>query len=192
MKEYIKFPSGDVSDRVVDEFKSKWGVPQCFGAVDSCHVPICAPSGQHTDYYNRKGWYSMIIKEIVDANYQFLGVCIGWPGSVHDTGVFAHSNLCKKITHGHLVPNKSITISGAHIPLYMIGDSAYPMQSWLMKSFAHNSDLTAHQRHYNYRICKARIVVENAFGLLKARWCRVLKRNDMHTDNIPMCTPQYM
>ena len=91
MKEYIKFPSGDDVDHVVDEFKTKWGVPQCFGAVDGCHIPICAPSEQHTDYYNQKGWYSMIIQGLVDANYRFLDVCIGWPGSVHDARVFAHS-----------------------------------------------------------------------------------------------------
>ena len=54
-----------------------------------------------------------------------------------------------------------------------------------MKLFAHDSNLTARQRNYNYRICRARIVVKNAFGRLKARWCRVLKRNDIHTDNIP-------
>jgi len=67
----------------------------------------------------------------------------------------------------------------------MKGDSAYPLQSWLMKPFVHNSGLTGSQRNFNYRICRARIVVENAFGHLKARWRRVLKRNDMHTDNIP-------
>ena len=59
MKDCIKFPYADRLDRVVDEFKIKWGVPQCFGAVDGCHVPISAPSHLHTDYYNRKGWYSM-------------------------------------------------------------------------------------------------------------------------------------
>ena len=62
MKQYIKFPSGNDFDRVVDEFKTKWGVPQCFGAIYGCHIPICAPSEQHTDYYNRKGWYSMIVQ----------------------------------------------------------------------------------------------------------------------------------
>jgi len=67
----------------------------------------------------------------------------------------------------------------------MIGDSAYPLQSWLMKSFQHNSDLTTQQRTFNYRISRARIVVENTFGRLKARWRRLMKRNDMFAHNIP-------
>jgi len=80
MKEYIKFPSDDDLNHVVDEFKTKWGVLQCFGVIDGCHIPICAPREQRTDYYNRKGWYSMIVQGLVDANYHFLDVCIGWPG----------------------------------------------------------------------------------------------------------------
>ena len=152
-------------DDVIGEFRTKCGVPQCFGAVDGCHITICAPNEQHTNYYNRKGWYSMIVQGLVDANYRFLDVCIGWPGSLHDAQVFAHSNLYKKITQGHLVPNQSSTISGVCVQLYIIGDS---MQSRLMKPFAHNSSLTESQQNFNYRICRARIVTENAFGCLKA------------------------
>ena len=37
--------------------------------------------------------------------------------------VFLHS---KKL---RVVPNKSIIISGVHVPFYMVGDSTYPMQS---------------------------------------------------------------
>ena len=92
----------------------------------------------------------MIVQGLVDAHNHFLDVCKGWPRSVRDARVFAHSNLYKKITHGNLVPNKSITISGVHIPLYMVEDSAYPMQSWVMKPFAHNSDLTTCQQSFNY------------------------------------------
>ena len=50
MKEHKKFLSGDDLDHVVDEFKTKWGVPLCLGAVDGCHIPICTPIEQHTDY----------------------------------------------------------------------------------------------------------------------------------------------
>jgi len=85
LEDCIKFPCGVQLDHVVDEFKEKWGVPQCFGAIDGSHAPISAPSLLHTDYYNRKGWYSMLIQGQVDAKYRFLDVCVGWPGSVHDT-----------------------------------------------------------------------------------------------------------
>ena len=54
-----------------------------------------------------------------------------------------------------------------------------------MKPFAHNTDFTSDQRNYNYRMCRARITVEIAFGRLKGRWHRFMKRNDMNVDNIP-------
>ena len=172
-------------DSVVDGFLTKWGVPQCVGAIDGCHIPIAAPVNNHTDYYNHKCWYSMILQGVVDANYRFLGVCIGWPGSVHDARVFAHSNLYKKITEEELLPSKPLRVNGVDVPLFLIGDSAYPLNTWLMKPFPHNGVLTTEQKTFNYRLCRARIVVENAYGRLKARWRRLMKRNDMHVRNIP-------
>ena len=68
----------------------------------------------------------------------------------------------------------------------MIGDSAYPLQSWLMKPFSYSSDLTTQQHTYNYRISRGRIVAENTFGQLKARWCRLMKTNDMYVHNVPI------
>ena len=57
--------------------------------------------------------------------------------------------------------------------------------TWLMKPFPHNSSLTANQKTYNYQICRARIVVENAYSRLKGIWRRLMKKNDMHISNIP-------
>ena len=54
-----------------------------------------------------------------------------------------------------------------------------------MKPFADNATLSPQQKHFNYRLSRARTVVEIAFGRLKARWRRLLKRNDMHTEHIP-------
>jgi len=180
MRDYIKFPCGDDLNHVVDKFKTKWRVPQFLGAVDGCHIPICASSKQHTDYYNRKGWNSIIIQGLVDANYQFIDICIGWPGSIHDARVFAHSkNYSRKLNSKQLHNYFWSECANAYDRGFCI---SYADMA-IMKPFAHNSELTAHQRNYN--ICRARIVVENAFGRLKAHWHRVLKRNDMHTDNIP-------
>ena len=131
---YIKFPYADRLNCVFNEFKIKWGVPQCFGAGDGCLLPISAPSHLHTDYYNCKGWYSMLVQDLVDANYHFLDVCVGWLENLHDARVFAHSALYSEIENNHILPNQTITIFGTHIPLYMIGDSAYALKSWLMKS----------------------------------------------------------
>ena len=54
--------------------KSKSGVSQCVGAIDGCHIPIAAPANSCTDYYNRKGWYSMILQGVVDHSYCFIDV----------------------------------------------------------------------------------------------------------------------
>ena len=77
MKDYIKYPYTNRLNCVVYEVKIKCGVPRCFSGVDGRHVPISAPSHLHTDYY----WFSMLIQGLVDANYHFLDVCVGWPGS---------------------------------------------------------------------------------------------------------------
>ena len=56
-----KFPVGESLERVVDGFQRWWGFPQCAGAIDGSHISVAAPELNITDYYNRKGWYSIII-----------------------------------------------------------------------------------------------------------------------------------
>ena len=66
MDTYIRFPTGDQLDRVVDGFLTKWGVPNCVGAIDESHIPIAAPINNHTDLrattpWFFKGWLTPII-----------------------------------------------------------------------------------------------------------------------------------
>ena len=102
LKKYINFPVGHRLQQVIQGFQEKWGVPQCVGAIDGCHVPISPLSMCHTDYYNRKGWYSVIIQAIADHNYLFTDIYIGWAGSVHDARVFTHSTVYEKGREGTL------------------------------------------------------------------------------------------
>ena len=97
----------------------------------------------------------------------------------------ANSSLYKMASSGKVLCGDKINIRGIDIPVFLIGDSAYPLKTWLMKPFPHDSKLTHNQQVFNYHFSEARVVVENAFGRLKARWRRLSKRNDMNIDNIP-------
>lgn len=102
MPELIKIPQGDEMERIVNGFENRWGYPQCGGAIDGSHIPIQGQLNFHTDYYNRKGWYSVIIQALVDHNYCFMDVNIGWPGSCHDARVFSNSSVYTKGNNGSL------------------------------------------------------------------------------------------
>ena len=157
---YISFPTGESLKTVVEGFQCRWDIPQCAGSVDGTHIPITPPAMNHTDYYNRKGWYSIITQAVVDHNGLFRDLCIGWPGSVHDACVFSNSTLYSKVNNGELLQGDVLHVSGGTIPVYLIGDSAYPLLSWLIKPFAHNSPLSQQQKNYNYRISRGRVVVD--------------------------------
>ena len=176
LRQYISFPSGDELNDIVEGFENSWGVPQCVGAIDGSHIPILGPKEQHTDYYNRKGWYSIILQGVVDHRYRFIDINVGWPGSVHDARVLANSSLYHKAVTGTLLPASTRRIAGEDVPLFLLGDSAYPLLTWLMKPFPHNSHLSGQQKSYNYRISRARVVAEIAYGRLKGRWRRLMKK----------------
>ena len=84
---YITIPKGDDLKQVMASYKEKWGFPMCAGGIDGTHVPIKAPSENHTDYVNRKSYHSIVTQALVDSQYLFGDIVVGWPGRVHDARV---------------------------------------------------------------------------------------------------------
>ena len=91
---------------------------QCAGAIDSCDIPVMPPASKHTDFYNRKGWYSIILQAVVDDNYLFTDVCIGWPGSVQDARVLATSSLYSKAEEKNILCGQAVIHQGVDIPIF--------------------------------------------------------------------------
>ncbi|XP_051996795.1 uncharacterized protein zgc:113227 isoform X1 [Xyrauchen texanus] len=173
---HIKFPDSRKLVEMADCFEDRWKVPQCVGVIDGSHIPIIAPEENPRDYFNKKGWHSIVIQAVVDGEGLFWDLCVGNPGSIHDAGILKHSQLWNMLKDGQLMSQNKVNISGHNVGHYLIGDSAYPLQNWLMKPFS--GTLTPQQCRYNFRLRPARSVVDKSFGRLKARWSCLLKRND--------------
>ena len=111
---------------------------------------------------------------LVDANYRFIYVDIGSYGRNSDSGIFSRSSLGKAILTGDLkfpkdshLPN-DVTIGP--MPYVFVEDEAFPLQRHMLRPYP-GRDTTQDQQAFNYRLSRARRIVENAFGILSQRWC---------------------
>ncbi|XP_041465990.1 protein ANTAGONIST OF LIKE HETEROCHROMATIN PROTEIN 1-like [Lytechinus variegatus] len=179
----IRIPAGQKLEECVARFAGRF--PQAVGAIDGSHIPIKAPVKNPKDYFNRKGFYSVILQGVVDSFGSFIDVNVGWPGSVHDARVFTNSTIYQKLMNGSAFPEQPIQIGGCNVPLLLLGDPAYPLLPNLMKPFSDNGRLTNEQITFNNKLSSCRITVEHTFGRLKGRWRILHKTMDHELKNVP-------
>ena len=124
----IKFQHGEELVQVINDYEKKWGMPMCAGAIVGTHIPILALEESHLVYVNRKGYHSIIMQAVVDSNYIFRDVVIGWPGSVHDARVLSNSSIYQRGSNDQLFPEiLTKQIQGKDVSPFIIGDPAYPL-----------------------------------------------------------------
>ena len=61
------------------------------------------------------------------------------------------------------------------IPLVTVGDSVFPQYEWLLKTYNVNTR-DEQQKYFNKRLCGARVITENAYGMLTGRWRFLYKK----------------
>ena len=116
-------------------------------------------------------YFSIVLLAVVDADYKFRYIDVGGRGGSSDSGIFLTTTLRDMAVNEELnFPQSSpIVPGGRDIPYFFLGDDAFALKRWLLKPYSARN-LTHDQRIYNYRISRARRVVENAFGILAARF----------------------
>src|ERR1043165_8265974 len=155
--ELVKWPTGELRRMVHLGFNNIGGFNNVIGAIDGTHIILgIAPLKQPEIYWNRKKKYSIQCQAIVDHCGVFIDYKIGWSGSVHDAKVYRNSFFYQ---------NVSTLINGWD---YLLGDSAYPLSTFLIKPF--NNPENNLQTQFNIKHSLHRVVVENAFGRLKNRF----------------------
>ena len=94
-----------------------------------------------------------------------------FPGSISDGGAWSRSNLGCALAEGQasLPPPNKIPDTDEICHHFLVGDEAFPLKTYLMRPYSKNQ-LGDAERVFNYRLSRARRVIENAFGLLAARW----------------------
>lgn len=121
-------------------------------------MTIHAPANCGSEFFNYKGTHSIILLALVDDNYCFSYINVGCSGRQSDGGVFQQSSLFEALENG-LLPDGG----------FIVGDDAFSLKTYLMKPYS-KVTLSENQKIFNYRLSRARRIVENAFGILLSRF----------------------
>lgn len=116
---------------------------------------------------------------VADANYKLIYVDVGCNGRISDGGVLNNCSLYDALESKHLplpepeaLPQRSLPV-----PYIMVADDAFAMTSYILKPYGFRNQ-PAPNRIFNYRLSKARRIIENVFGIMSSKF-KVL-RKPMH------------
>lgn len=117
---------------------------------------------------------------LADANYRFLYVNVGAKGSASDGGIFNACPLSTALMNNTVnVPDRrQLPGRTTPVPHCIIADDAFSASEFLMKPIS-GQNLSRDDRVFNYRLSRARRVIENAFGIASLRW-RILRKEIEH------------
>ncbi|XP_036321252.1 protein ALP1-like [Rhagoletis pomonella] len=149
-----------------------------------------APTRCGSTYFNYKGTHSIVLMAIADAEYKFVYIDVGCNGRVSDGGVFGKSTFQHALNMNSLGLPSSRPLEGRelNVPYVLVADDAFRMQKHLLKPYP-GRNLSAGQRIFNYRLSRARRIVENVFGIMAKRFqvfSRPIRLNPTKTTKVTM------
>uniref|UniRef100_A0A182RWH6 DDE Tnp4 domain-containing protein n=1 Tax=Anopheles funestus TaxID=62324 RepID=A0A182RWH6_ANOFN len=170
LQDYVKLPNTpDEWLEVSNQFEQKWNFPRALGALDGKHIRIPKPIDSGSDYYNYKGYFSINLMAIVDANYNFMYVDVGGKGGISDGGIFRNSRIHALFENNELnIPEpKELRVPyGIKVPYMLVADKAFAFTNYCIRPYGGYNIAGSLKRNFNYRHSRARQVVETAFGIL--------------------------
>lgn len=113
---------------------------------------------------------------IADAEYKLLYVDVGREGRFSDGGVFNRCTFAQAMETDQLglPPPKPLPGRQLPVPYVLVGDAAFALRSNLLNPYG-KRNLMMVERVFNYRLSRARRIIENVFGIMSARF-RVLRK----------------
>ena len=121
---------------------------------------------------------------MVITNVFFTQLSVHLEVSTYDARLFKESSIYSDIINGNGIPDRVVQLGDiGEIPLVTIGDSHFPQFAWLIKAY-NETTRDNQKRYFNKRLCGTRVVTENAYDMLKGRWCIALKKTECQLFNL--------
>lgn len=172
-QEYMPKPSRELWLKAAERYWELWNLPNCCGSIDGKHIRIKAPPKSGSAYFNYKGYFSIVLLAVADADGLLLSVDIGEYGRNSDGRAFRESAFGKALLNHQLDLPEPTPLPGentnARFPYYFAADEAFPLLDHVMKPYPRRQ-LTDDKRIFNYRLSRGRRSVECAFGLLTSKF----------------------
>ncbi|XP_039454538.1 protein ANTAGONIST OF LIKE HETEROCHROMATIN PROTEIN 1-like, partial [Oreochromis aureus] len=188
--DFMAVPSPGDWRSIAEAFQERWNFPLCCGALDGKHIQTKAPPNSRSMFHNYKGTFSIVLLAVVDAGYRFRVIDIGGYGRTSDGGILANSTFGQALQAGtlHLPPDQPLP-GGEHRgaqPHVFVADEAFPQRRELMRPFPGRL-LPLEKRIFNYRLSRARMIVECAFGILSSQWRLYWCSMELHPEIAEKC-----
>ncbi|KAL3969660.1 YTH domain-containing family protein [Sarotherodon galilaeus] len=140
--------------------------------------------------YSAHGTFSIVLLAVVDARYCFRVIDVGGYGRTSDGSILANSTFGQALRAGtlHLPPDQPLP-GGEHRgaqPHVFVADEAFPLRRELMRPFPGRL-LPLEKRIFNYRLSRARMIVEGAFGVLSSQWRMYRRSMELHPEIAEKC-----
>lgn len=170
---YMPQPTTELWENNIAGFMERWQFPNCLGAIDGKHVTIKCPKNSVSQYWCYLKKFSTVLMAIVDFDYKFTCIDVGAYGKNSDSGIFEASLMGQKFSNGTMevpldrpLPNETVPT-----PCILVGDEAFALSSYMMRPYPYKqSRVDRRKENFNYRLCRTRRIVENAFGILVQKW----------------------
>lgn len=131
--------------------------PNVVAAIDCTHVKIISPGGDTAELFrNRKGFYSINVQTMCDADLKITNIVARWQGSAHDSNIFRNSRVYAEFE------------SGKFGKYFILGDGGYPNKKYLMTPLLNPN--SPEENLYNESQIRTRNCVERSYGVWKKRF----------------------
>ena len=112
-----------------EKFINRWKVPHAVGALDGKHIAMKKAKHSGSEYFNYKGYFSLVLLAPVDADYKFLWVGVGSSDSSSDAQIFNRSKPRRKIKNGTfwLPTPEPLGPGGPNLHYFLLGDNAFAL-----------------------------------------------------------------